>query len=103
LSYDAIELAQKSIDRACLLRRGAIIGAASDVLMLDNLAFRTSGLTSTNQNRLFPETVDEVIAVGVAPSVRRTALCMTIVILSACKMQVMSYCTGNPHVTAGRT
>ena len=37
----------------CLLRQGAVIGEARDVLALDNLAFRTSGLASTNQNRLF--------------------------------------------------
>jgi hypothetical protein len=69
LPYDAIELVQKGIDRACLLRRGAIIGEEKDVLTLDNLAFRTSGLASTNQNRLFPETIDAVIAGGAAPSV----------------------------------
>jgi hypothetical protein len=40
-------------DRACLLRQGAVIGEARDVLALDNLAFRTGGLASTNQNRLF--------------------------------------------------
>jgi hypothetical protein len=37
----------------CLLCQGAVIAVAKDVPTLDNLAFRTSGLASTNQNRPF--------------------------------------------------